>query len=148
MNWTARKTTRPEINNFYILDDFASLRLSHLTLHRRQKRNIILVSHRFAFTVFETTCTVWDETLPFFTLGDELKRLHENLVLSNDSERMCEGLTFETLAFQIFHGGNSTLINSLEKTKISRFTLRPTQHHSFFRNNKFYKAITIFLQLT
>ena len=28
-----------------------------------------------------------------------------------------EGLTLETSAFQIFHGGNSTFINSFDKTK-------------------------------
>ena len=33
-------------------------------------------------------------------------------------------------AFQIFHGGNSNLMN---KTKFSFFTLPLTQHHSFFR---------------
>ena len=31
--------------------------------------------------------------------------------------RSDEGLTPETLAFQIFHGGNSTFINSFDKTK-------------------------------
>ena len=34
-----------------------------------------------------------------------------------------EGLTLETSALQIFHGGNSTL----DKTKFSCFTLQPTQ---------------------
>ena len=29
-----------------------------------------------------------------------------------------EGLTLETSAFQVFHGGNSTFINSFDKTKI------------------------------
>ena len=31
--------------------------------------------------------------------------------------RSDEGLTLETSAFQIFHGGNSTFINSFDKTK-------------------------------
>ena len=31
--------------------------------------------------------------------------------------RSDEGLTLETSAFQIFHGGNSTFINSSDKTK-------------------------------
>ena len=53
---------------------------------------------------------------------------HENLVLSNEllhtlkktnnthnsSIRSDEGLTLETLAFQIFHGGNLALINSFD----------------------------------
>ena len=41
--------------------------------------------------------------------------------------RSDEGLTLETLAFQIFHGGNSTFINSFDKTKFLCFTLPPTQ---------------------
>ena len=35
----------------------------------------------------------------------------------NSSIRSDEGLTLETSAFQIFHGGNSTFINSFDKTK-------------------------------
>ena len=31
--------------------------------------------------------------------------------------RSDEGLTLETSAFQIFHGGNFTFINSFDKTK-------------------------------
>ena len=34
-----------------------------------------------------------------------------------DKERQSEGLTLETSAFQIFHGGNFTFINSFDKTK-------------------------------
>ena len=34
-----------------------------------------------------------------------------------------QGLTLETSALQIFHGGNSTFINSFGKTKFSCFTL-------------------------
>lgn len=48
-----------------------------------------------------------------------------------------EGLKLETSAFQICHGGNSTFFNSFDKTKLSYFTLPPTQHDSFFRNYKF-----------
>ena len=33
------------------------------------------------------------------------------------SDRSDEGLTLETSAFQIFHGGNFTFINSFDKTK-------------------------------
>ena len=32
--------------------------------------------------------------------------------------RSDEGLTLETSAFQIFHGGNFTFINSFDKTKV------------------------------
>ena len=35
----------------------------------------------------------------------------------NSSIRSDEGLTLETSAFQIFHGGNFTFINSFDKTK-------------------------------
>ena len=52
----------------------------------------------------------------------------------NSSIRSDEGLTLETSAFQIAHGGNSTFINTFDKTKFCCFTLPPTQHHSFFRN--------------
>ena len=34
-----------------------------------------------------------------------------------------EGLTLETSAFQIFHGGNSTFINSFDKTKFLTLTI-------------------------
>ena len=44
----------------------------------------------------------------------------------NSSIRSDEGLTLKMSAFQIFHGGNSTFINSFDKTKISCFTLPPT----------------------
>ena len=47
------------------------------------------------------------------------------------------GLAVEKLAFQIFHGGYSTFLNSFDKTEFSSFTLPPIQHHSFFKNNKF-----------
>ena len=48
----------------------------------------------------------------------------ENLVLSNllikvELLRSDEGLTLETSAFQIVHGGNSTFINTFDKTKFS-----------------------------
>ena len=45
-----------------------------------------------------------------------------------------KGLTLEKSAFQIFHSGNSTRINSFDKTKFSCFTLSPKQHYSFVRN--------------
>ena len=48
-----------------------------------------------------------------------------------------ESLMLEVSAFQVFHGGNSTFINSFDKTKFSCFTLPPMQHHSFIRNMKF-----------
>ena len=48
--------------------------------------------------------------------------------------RSDEGLTLETSAFQIFHGGNFTFINSFHKTKFLFWSLPPTQHHSFIRN--------------
>ena len=35
--------------------------------------------------------------------------------------RSDKGLTLETSAFQIFYGGNSTFINSFDKTKFSSF---------------------------
>ena len=48
----------------------------------------------------------------------------------NSSIRSDEGLTLETSAFYIFHGGNSTFINSFDKTK---FLLK-----SYYRTNGFY----------
>ena len=42
--------------------------------------------------------------------------------------RSDEGLTLETSSFRIFHGSNSTFINSFDKTKFSCFVLSPTQH--------------------
>ena len=48
-----------------------------------------------------------------------------------------EGLTLEISAFLTFHGGNSTFINSFDKTKSLFSSLPPTQHHSFFRKQKF-----------
>ena len=41
----------------------------------------------------------------------------------NSSIRSDEGLTPETSAFQIVHGGSSTFINTFDKTKFSCFTL-------------------------
>ena len=52
----------------------------------------------------------------------------------NSSIRPDEGLTLEISAFQIFHGGNSTFINSFDKTNFLFWSLPPTQPHSFFRN--------------
>ena len=41
----------------------------------------------------------------------------EGLALRQSEWRSDEGLTLEKSAFQIFHGGNSTFINSFDKTK-------------------------------
>ena len=49
----------------------------------------------------------------------------ENLVLSNVLIRSDEGLTLETSGFQIVHGGNSTFINTFDKTKVTYETERP-----------------------
>ena len=43
------------------------------------------------------------------------------------------GLTHKTSVFQIFHGVNSSIITSFDKTKFSRFILQSTQHYDFFR---------------
>ena len=47
----------------------------------------------------------------------ERKRADEMVSDSIIFIRSDEGLTLETSAFQIFHGGNSTFINSFDKTK-------------------------------
>ena len=39
-------------------------------------------------------------------------------IYKNDVIRSDEGLTLETSAFQIFHGGNFTFINSFDKNQI------------------------------
>ena len=44
--------------------------------------------------------------------------------------RSDEGLTLETSAFQIFHGGNFTFINSFDKTK---FLLKKWPFGDIFR---------------
>ena len=43
--------------------------------------------------------------------------MKQKILLSNEliKIRSGKGLTLETLAFQIFHGGNSAFINSFEK---------------------------------
>ena len=46
------------------------------------------------------------------------------------SLRSDEGLTLVTSAFQIFHGGNSTFINSLDETKFLHSQLRPQRCYS------------------
>ena len=45
--------------------------------------------------------------------------MKQNRVLSNEliKVRSDKGLTLETLALRIFHGGNSTFIDSFDKTK-------------------------------
>ena len=64
-------------------------------------------------------------------VADTLLRTHCLLFCLVRSD---EGLTLETSAFQIFHGGNFTFINSFDKTKFLFWSFPPTQHHSFFRN--------------
>ena len=46
--------------------------------------------------------------------------MKQNIVLSNEliKIRSNKGLTLETLAFQIFPGGNSTFINSFDKAEV------------------------------
>ena len=46
--------------------------------------------------------------------------MKQNIVLSNEliKIRSDKGPTLATLAFQIFHGGNSTFIKSFDKTKL------------------------------
>ena len=49
----------------------------------------------------------------------QITLMKQNIVLSNEliKVRSEKGLTLETLAFQIVHGGNSTFINSFDKSK-------------------------------
>ena len=51
----------------------------------------------------------------------------------NSSNLSEEGLTLETLAFNLFTLANLRF-NSVDSTKLPCYTLSPTQHHSFFRN--------------
>ena len=54
------------------------------------------------------------------------KLLHTRMKTNNthnSSIRSDEGLKLETSAFQIVHGGNSTFINRLDKTKNCPFTI-------------------------
>ena len=47
-----------------------------------------------------------------------IKRVDKGEITTvKDLERSDEGLTLETSAFQIFHGGNFTFINSFDKNK-------------------------------
>ena len=72
-----------------------------------------------------------------------LSRPHKNQEQPHKSfVRSGVGLTLEKSAFQIFHGGNPTFINSFDKTKFSYFTLPSTQHHSFFRNWNFEHSVS------
>ena len=56
---------------------------------------------------------------------ERFRKLHVSSVSPSSDEGLIfrqipssdEGLTFETLAFEIFHGGNSTFIESFGKTK-------------------------------
>jgi len=54
--------------------------------------------------------------------------------MRSENIRSGEELTLKKAAFQIFHGGNSSFINSFDKTKLSCLILPPKQHHSLFRN--------------
>ena len=55
-------------------------------------------------------------------MGTKMGPSYANLSTThNSSIRYDEGLTLETSPFQIFHGGNSTFINSFDKTKIFVF---------------------------
>ena len=62
---------------------------------------------------------------------------------SQSSIRSDEGLTLETPVLQDFHGGNPTFSNSFDVIEFSCFTLPPTQHHSFFRNQKFFCHLSV-----
>ena len=50
--------------------------------------------------------------------------------------RSDKGLTLETSAFQIFHGGNSTFINSFDKAKFSSFYVSSTLHVCLCQSNR------------
>ena len=55
------------------------------------------------------------------SIKDKTPQLHtpmKTLNTHNSSVRSDKGLTLETSAFQIFHGGNSTFLNSFDKTKV------------------------------
>ena len=54
-----------------------------------------------------------------FKITGEKKAQQSNQIYFNTfiEYRSNEGLTHETSAFQIFHGGNSSLMNSFEKTQ-------------------------------
>ena len=62
---------------------------------------------------------------------------------SQSSIRSDEGLTLETPVLQDFHSGNPTFSNSFDVIEFSCFTLPPTQHHSFFRNQKFFCHLSV-----
>ena len=49
----------------------------------------------------------------------QITLMKQNIVLSNEmiKVRSDKGFSLATLAFQIFHSGNSTFINSFDKTK-------------------------------
>ena len=54
-----------------------------------------------------------------FTNGKAPPHLPKTNNTHNSSIRSDQGLTLETSAFQIVHGGNSTFINTFDKTKFS-----------------------------
>ena len=61
----------------------------------------------------------------------------------NSSIRSDEGLTLETSAFQIFHGGNSTFMNSFDKTK---FLFHSPTDHCFFRSRNLFAETSVRLR--
>ena len=63
---------------------------------------------------------------------DKFLIIKKQFQVSRESIRSDEGLTLETSAFQTIDG-DSTFINSFNKTEFSCFTVPQTQH-SFFRN--------------
>ena len=90
------------------------------------------------FFVFSTqSTTVSAVEIWFYQMSERFEMLTFR-ALNPSIIRSDQGLTFETSAFHIFHGrGNSTFINSFDKTKFSCFTLPSMQHYSFLRNQKF-----------
>ena len=81
--------------------------------------------------VFSRYCLTFSANDCVFSLNEQQKvyyhrfklsqitLMKQYIVLSNEltKVRSDKGLTLETLAFRIFHGGNSTFINSFDKTK-------------------------------
>ena len=55
--------------------------------------------------------------------------------------RSDEGLTLETSAFQIFHGGNSTFINSFDKTKFLYYSMKLSSTFTVTDVNNYFSAL-------
>ena len=90
---------------------------------------------RFSSLQFQRTSQPNDlNTTSFLRLRDSISTGMKIWFYQTSWYRSDEGLTLETSAFQVFHGGNSTFIDSFDKSKLSCFTPPPTQHHSFFEN--------------